>query len=182
MGTQLLLNTILLHNKGFVSNEDYKPHISQNIPRKKLAIVSCMDARLITLLPAALGLKNGDAKIIKNAGAVISDPNSDVIRSLLITIYELGVETIFVIGHKKCGVENLDTKATINKMLSRNIPKETLDSYDIDINEWLGSFTDVNSSVLQSVKIIETHPLIPKEINVHGLVMDPHTGELELIK
>lgn len=64
--------------------------------------MTCMDTRLVELLPAALGLKNGDVKIIKNAGAVISNPFGSAVLSLLIAIFELGVEEIMVIGHTDC--------------------------------------------------------------------------------
>lgn len=64
--------------------------------------MTCMDTRLVELLPAALGLKNGDVKIIKNAGAVISNPFGSAVRSLLIAIFELGVKEIMVIGHTDC--------------------------------------------------------------------------------
>ena len=60
-------------------------------PDKKIAILSCMDTRLTALLPAALGIKNGDVKMIKHAGGVISHPFGSVIRSLLVAIFELGV-------------------------------------------------------------------------------------------
>ena len=62
-----------------------------------------MDTRLIELLPAALGIRNGDAKIIKNAGGVITHPYGSVMRSLLVAILELGVEEVMVIGHTDCG-------------------------------------------------------------------------------
>ena len=61
-------------------------------PDKKLAILTCMDTRLIELLPAALGIKNGDAKIIKNAGGTMVHPYGSVVRSLLVGILELGVQ------------------------------------------------------------------------------------------
>ena len=61
-----------------------------------------MDTRLTELLPAALGIKNGDVKIIKNAGAIISHPFGSVIRSLLVAIYELGVYEVMIFGHTDC--------------------------------------------------------------------------------
>ena len=69
-----MINTILEYNKQFVDGKKYEQYATSKYPDKKLAIVSCMDTRLLELLPAALGLKNGDAKIIKNAGGVISHP------------------------------------------------------------------------------------------------------------
>ena len=83
-----------------MENKAYEPYLTSKYPDKKLAILTCMDTRLIELLPAALGLKNGDAKIIKNAGGVITHPYGSVaVRSLLVAIIELGVEEVMVIGH-----------------------------------------------------------------------------------
>ena len=79
-------------------------------PDEKLAILTCMDTRLIELLPAALGIKNGDAKIIKNAGGTMVHPYGSVVRSLLVGILELGVEEVMVIGHTDCGVQGMDGK------------------------------------------------------------------------
>ncbi len=86
-----MVEEIIAFNKQFVESKGYEKYITNKYPDKKLAILSCMDTRLTELLPAALGLRNGDAKIIKNAGAVISHPFGSVIRSLLVAIYELGV-------------------------------------------------------------------------------------------
>lgn len=94
-----MIQKILEYNKAFVKEEAYKPYITSKYPDKKLAILTCMDARLTALLPAALGIKNGDAKIIKNAGGVTTHPYGSVVRSLLVAILELGVEEIMVIGH-----------------------------------------------------------------------------------
>ena len=94
-----MIEEIREFNKSFVKDEKYQSYITSKYPDKKLAILTCMDTRLTELLPAALGLKNGDVKLIKNAGGVISNPFGSVVRSLLIAVYELGVETILVIGH-----------------------------------------------------------------------------------
>lgn len=81
-----MLEDILEYNKAFVAGKKYEKYITNKYPDKKIAIVSCMDTRLTELLPAALGLKNGDVKIIKNAGGVISHPFGSGVRSLLIEI------------------------------------------------------------------------------------------------
>jgi len=65
-----MIEEIFEYNKKFVEEKEYKRYITNKFPDKKIAIVSCMDTRLIELLPAALGIKNGDAKIIKNAGSI----------------------------------------------------------------------------------------------------------------
>ena len=63
-----MIQELLEFNRGFVEREEYKDFVTSKYPDKKIAIVTCMDTRLVTLLPAALGLKNGDVKIIINAG------------------------------------------------------------------------------------------------------------------
>ena len=69
-----MIDDILAFNRQFVAAKGYEPHVTDKYPDKKLAVLSCMDTRLSVLLQEALGLKNGDAKIIKNAGAVIPSP------------------------------------------------------------------------------------------------------------
>ena len=77
-----MIEDILEYNKRFVENKGYEKYITNKYPDKKIAILSCMDTRLTELLPAALGIKNGDVKMIKNAGGIISHPFGSVIRSL----------------------------------------------------------------------------------------------------
>ena len=178
------LNDILQFNKNFVANKEYEEYITTSTPKKKMAILSCMDARLTELLPKAMNIKNGDAKIIKDAGATVVHPFGSVIRSILVAIYEFGAEDVFVVAHKSCGMSELNTKEFVEKMIDRGIKKETIDilkSAGIDVEKWLHGFDSVEESVKESVKMIKNHPLLPKEIRVHGLIMDPKTGELELV-
>ena len=98
-----MIEDILAYNKRFVAEKGYEKYITNKYPDKKIAILSCMDTRLTALLPAALGIKNGDVKMIKNAGGIISHPFGSVIRSLMVAIYELGVTEVMVIAHSDCG-------------------------------------------------------------------------------
>ena len=178
------LDTILEFNKGFVKNKKYEPYVTSKNPNKKIVILSCMDTRLTNLLPKALNLKNGDAKIIKNAGAVITHPFGSITRSILIAIYEFNVEEVLVIGHHGCGMCNLDTSKTIQKVIDRGISKDVIDTLyhsGIDIDKWLKGFDSVEDSIRDSVDLIINHPLTPKNIIVHGLVMCPETGKLDLV-
>ena len=77
------LNEILEYNKMFVENKEYEKYKTTKYPGKKLVILSCMDTRLMELLPKALNLKNGDAKIVKNSGATIMHPFGSIIRSII---------------------------------------------------------------------------------------------------
>lgn len=179
-----MLDEILEYNRAFVESKGYEKYITNKYPDKKVAIVSCMDTRLTELLPAALGLKNGDAKIIKNAGGVISHPFGSVMRSLLIAIYELEVKEILVIGHTDCGARCTDSQKMIEKMKEQGITQTNIDMikyYGIDFDSWLGGFNDLNDSVKKSVELIHKHPLIPETVRVYGLVIDSVTGELARI-
>ena len=82
------LEQILAHNEEFVESGAYAEFFTDKFPDRRLAILSCMDTRMIKLLPAALGLKNGDAKLIKNAGAVVSHPWGSVMRSQQVAVLE----------------------------------------------------------------------------------------------
>ena len=107
------LEEMLAFNKEFVEKKEYEKYQAGKYPAKKTAILTCMDTRLTALLPAALGIKNGDIKLIKNAGAVVSHPYGSVMHSLVIAVYELGVEEVWVIGHDDCGMQNVDCGAII---------------------------------------------------------------------
>jgi carbonic anhydrase len=178
------LQEILLHNKLFVENKEYEKYRTTKYPDKKIVILSCMDTRLTAMLPSALNLKNGDAKIIKNAGAVIMHPFGSIMRSLLVAIYELKADEVFVIGHHGCGMSNINPDDMINHFMQRGVTKDTISTIEytgINLKKWLHGFDCVNDSVKESTCIIKNHPLIPKDILVHGLIIDPETGELEVV-
>lgn len=176
-----MLDEIMEYNKEFVASHGYEPYITDKYPNKNLAIVTCMDTRLTELLPAALGLKNGDAKIIKNAGATISHPFGSAVRSLLIAVYELRVNEILVIGHTDCGVQKMDSEKMLSHMKSRGIPKEKIElaqDFGINLNMWLRGFDDVFASVRNSVTLLRHHPLMPSDVSISGFIMDSVTGGL----
>ena len=120
------IDTILAFNRQFVAEKAYEPYITDKYPARKLAILTCMDTRLTELLMKALGLRNGDAKVIKNAGGLILSETDSAIRSLLVAIYELGVEEIMVIHHSTCGACHMSYGEFKPHMLERGIAEETL--------------------------------------------------------
>ena len=179
-----MINEILAYNKKFVEEKKYEQYATSKYPNKKIAILTCMDTRLMELLPAALGIKNGDVKIIKNAGGVVADPFGSVIRSLLVSIVELGVEEIMVIGHTDCGVQHINSEMMIHHMKQRGIPQESIDLMKycgIDFEKWLAGFDTVEQSVSETVETIKNHPLIPHDIRIGGYVINTQTGELQVI-
>lgn len=181
----MIIEEIIRHNKSFVANKEYEKYLTSKYPDKRLAILSCMDTRLTELLPAALGLKNGDAKIIKNAGGLVINPFDSAMRSLLVAIYELGVEEIMVIAHSNCGACHMNGSEMKSLMLERGIRQDVLDTIElcgINLDHWLEGFHDTEDSVRKTVQTIRRHPLLPQGINLHGYIIDSVTGELTEVK
>lgn len=179
-----ILSDILTHNEGFVGRKEYEPFRTDVFPEKKLVVLTCMDTRLVELLPRAMNLRNGDAKVIKNAGAIVSHPFGSVMRSLLVAIYELNVAEVAVVGHHGCGMTGLSCERLLQKATVRGVSNETLDILrhsGIDLEAWLTGFKSPQDGVIKSVGIIRHHPLLPDGVPVHGLIISPETGKLEVL-
>lgn len=176
-----MIEEILKFNRSFVENKCYEPYLTSKYPDKKLAILSCMDTRLTALLPAALGLKNGDVKLIKNAGGLVISAFDSAMRSLLVAVYELGVEEIMVIAHSNCGACHMNGKEMRQLMIERGIQPSTIDMVSrcgINLDHWLEGFHDTEDSVKNTVDTIIHHPLMPKDVKVYGYIIDSQTGLL----
>jgi carbonic anhydrase len=179
-----LLSEILEYNTQFVENREYEKYETTKFPNKKMVILTCMDTRLVELLPQAMNLKNGDVKLIKNAGAIVSHPFGSVMRSILVAIYELGAKEVAIVGHHGCGMKGLEPNSFLEKCEQAGLDREvveTLNNAGIDIKSWLTGFQSVEESVEQSVRMVKNHPMFPKNINVHGLVICPETGKLDIV-
>ncbi len=172
------IDQVLAFNRTYVNAKGYEPHLTDKFPDKKLAVVSCMDTRLSVLLQDALGLKNGDAKIIKNAGAVIPSPWDSAMRSLIVAVYELGVQEIMIVAHTSCGACHMHFSHFREEMLGRGIPESALERKDVDLEAWLEGFHDTAASVRRTVAAVKEHPLIPSDVSVRGFIIDSATGEL----
>ena len=172
------MGEILLHNERFVTELE-RPLTKS--PARKIALFTCMDTRLVEFLEPAMGLKRGDAKVIKNAGNTLIDPNGGVIRSLVVAVFALGCEEIFVIGHQDCGMAQIDDEELERKMIARGVPTEAIAKLQPSLRHWLGAFHDPKGNVSRVVDMIRANPLIPADIPVHGMVFDPRSGKLEVI-
>jgi len=147
-----MIDQIINYNKTFVAQRGYEKYITDKYPDKKLAVLSCMDTRLTELLPAALGLKNGDAKIIKNAGGLVISAFDSAMRSLIVAIYELGGEEIMVVVHHDCSMCGFSPNRPFNKARAASIPEANtniLRHTGIDLDVWLTGFNNVDDSVRQ---------------------------------
>lgn len=179
-----MIDEILEFNRKFVESKAYEQYQTSKYPDKKIAIVTCMDTRLVQLLPAALNIKNGDVKVIKNAGGVITNPFDSTMRSLLVAIYELGVNEVMVIGHTGCGVQGMDSEEMLHLMRERGVDDEHISLMrhcGIDLNSWLHGFDDTPSAILETVDLVRNHPLMPKDVTIRGYIMDSVTGQLNPI-
>ena len=137
-------------------------------PAKKVAVVACMDARLIPT--KVLGLEEGDAHVIRNAGGVITD---DEIRSLAISQHLLGTEEIILIHHTDCGMLTFtddEFKASIQEETGQK-------------PEWAAeAFSDLDEDVRQSIARVKASPFIPKKDSVRGFVYEVETGRLREVQ
>ena len=180
----IMIDSIIDFNKTFVAQKGYEQYLTDKYPNKRLAVLSCMDTRLTELLPAALGLRNGDAKIIKNAGGLVISPFDSAMRSLVVAVYELGVEEIMEVAHSHCGACHMSYSHFHEAMTARGITDATLDTIKkcgIDLEGWLEGFRDTPTSVRKTVETIRTHPLMPADITVRGFIIDSETGLLQEI-
>ncbi|TVT27623.1 carbonic anhydrase [Salinicoccus cyprini] len=179
-----LLNDLLGYNEQFVNNKEYEQYVTTKSPDKKLVLISCMDTRLTELSTKALGLKNGDIKHIQNAGAVISHPYGSTMRSILVAVYMLGADEVMVMGHHDCGFGALKPEPMMNNMMERGIKEETFETLKhsgIDVTSWLKGFDSVEESITESVGKIKHHPLMVEGVPIHGTVINPENGKVDLV-
>lgn len=179
-----LITDILAYNADFVERKGYEPFRTDQFPDKKLVVLTCMDTRLVELLPHAMNIRNGDVKLIKNAGALVSHPFGSVMRSILVAVYELGAQEVAIVGHHGCGMAGLSCARILEKARNRGVPDavfKTLDHAGIDLAQWLAGFDVPETGVRQSVEVVRNHPLLPQGTAVHGMMIDPATGKLDLL-
>jgi carbonic anhydrase len=135
-------------------------------PLSRLAVVACMDARLD--VEETLGLRTGDAHIIRNAGGLVTD---DVIRSLIVSVEMLGTQEIVVIEHTRCGLQDLDEDA-----LRARVAQDSDGRGDSEVMTF-GAFTDLEENLRHQIAILREHPLLGR-LAIHGLLFDVSNGRL----
>jgi len=136
-------------------------------PARKLAVLACMDARLT--VEQMLGLKTGDAHIIRNAGGIVTE---DALRSLLISHYLLGTREFLIINHADCGMLTFK-----DDELRAKLQAQTGTAAVVPVHFY--AFTEVEENVRQQIQKLKSHPWIPKQIPVRGFVYNEKTGRLQ---
>lgn len=180
-----LLEQILEENAKFVAGlpESYL-HRNEGVskyPAKQLAIYTCMDTRLVDFLEPAMGISRGEAKIIKAAGNMITGPFDEVIRSLMVAVYELGVTEIMVVGHEDCGMQHSTSESLKECMLARGIKPEAIAAVEGEFAKWVDAFHHPRENVAKTVEAIRNNLLLPDDVTVHGLIFCPESGKLEVV-
>ncbi|MFB3814548.1 MAG: beta-class carbonic anhydrase [Terriglobales bacterium] len=158
----------------FAANEQFARDFAHfglhHRPSRKLAVVACMDCRIN--VEVALGLKPGEAHIIRNAGGIVTE---DVLRSLICSQYLLGTEEFMVINHTECGMMGFRDE-DLREELERRTGVATV------VPAHFHSFSDLETNVRRQVKKIRSHPWLPSGIAVRGFVYDVRTGRLNEVQ
>jgi carbonic anhydrase len=135
-------------------------------PARKLAVLACMDARLS--VEQALGLKAGDAHIIRNAGGVVTE---DALRSLLISHHLLGTQEFLIVNHSDCGMLSFSEDELRSRLEERTGASAVVPAY-------FYSFRDLEDNVRRQVQRLRSHPWVPAQVSVRGFVYEVTTGRL----
>ncbi|MEV0583742.1 carbonic anhydrase [Nonomuraea sp. NPDC050310] len=132
-----------------------------------LAVVTCMDSRIDPL--GLLGLKPGDAKILRNAGARVTD---DVLRTLVLAVYLLGVERVLVMPHTDCGMSKVTDEDVHALTQARGVDTRSLEFHTVP---------DQDAALRHDLTRIRTSPFLPEDLPVGGAIYDVRTGRLQSV-
>jgi carbonic anhydrase len=135
-------------------------------PARKLAVVACMDARLT--VSQLLGLKTGEAHIIRNAGGIVTE---DALRSLIISHHLLGTQEFMIINHTDCGMLTFKDEDLRKKLLEQSGTAAVAPAH-------FHAFPNLERNVREQIQKVKSHPWIPKTVTVRGFIYDVKTGKL----
>ncbi len=158
-----VIDEVVAANEQYASGHELQ-HLSPR-PRRRLAIVTCMDTRLTQ---RTLGLLDGDAHIIRNAGGIVTD---DVLRSLLVSIHVLGTEAVMIVDHTDCGQMLFEDEKLRARLESASGTSVAAPAHFLD-------FTNLERNVWRQIHKVRTHPWVPKEVVVRGFIFDVERGRL----
>ena len=162
-----VIDEVLAANEIYARTHELRPLTPR--PQRKLAILTCMDTRLSI---RTMGLKTGDAHIIRNAGGIVTD---DTLRSLVISHHLLGTEEFMIINHTDCGLMHATEEELRARIQNRTGTAAVAPAF-------FYSFKNIDENVRHQLQKLRTHPWIPKEVSIRGFVYDVVTGLLREIK
>lgn len=158
-----VIDEVIRANERYASK--HRPAELSPRPRRKLAVLTCMDTRLSR---ATLGLAEGDAHILRNAGGIVTE---DALRSLLISHHLLGTEEFMIVNHTDCGLMSAGEEEIRGQIVART-------GSDATTPASFHSFSDLYENVRLQMEVLRAHPWVPKQVAVRGFVYDVETGRL----
>jgi len=162
-----VIDEVLVANEIYARTHELRPLTPR--PQRKLAILTCMDTRLSI---RTMGLKTGDAHIIRNAGGIVTD---DSLRSLIVSHHLLGTEEFMVINHTDCGLMHTTEEELRTRIQNRTGTAAVAPAF-------FYAFKNVDENVRHQLQKLRTHPWIPEKVAIRGFVYDVTTGRLREIK
>lgn len=155
--------------------------IMSKYPSKHLAILTCMDTRLLNFLEPAMGLQRGDAIVIKVAGSTATESFDSVIGSLMVAIYELRVRDIIVVGHDDCGMLKTTADSLCQKMLAAGIDEKNITAIQPKLKAWADPIMNVDEPVRHTVRCLRNNPFLPDYVTVYGMAIHPDDGAIRVV-
>ena len=156
------------------ANEAYASSFNQRSlpmpPGRKLAVIACMDARLV--VSKMLGLKEGDAHVIRNAGGIVTD---DALGSIIISQQLLGTQEVVIINHTDCGMLTFKDEDLTTKLHKQTGTAAVAPAH-------FHAFKDLAASVREQIQKLRSHPWVPRHIPGRGFIYDVKTGKLNEVK
>ncbi len=161
-------------NEAIMANEEYAANFIlgelSHKPQKRLAVVTCMDTRIN--IKEVLGLKTGEANILRNAGAIVTE---DVLRSLIISHQQLGMTEVMIINHTRCGATGFKSEEFSDRLYKETGKIAVSPQHFLD-------FHDIEDNTRKQVLKVRSHPWISDSVTVRGFVYDVKTGKIKEVK
>jgi carbonic anhydrase len=159
-----LPDRVLADNAAYAATADCPP---ERLPARRIAAVTCMDVRIDVL--GVLGLRAGDAHVLRNAGGVVTD---DTIRSLALSQWLLGTRAVLLLHHTDCALEGLHGPSFRQRLYEASGQVPTWD---------VGAFVDLDTGVRESIRRVTASPHLRYRDQVHGFVLDVSTSRLRAV-
>lgn len=151
-------------------------------PVRKLAVLTCMDTRLLYIVEPALGLNRGEAVVIKVAGARITEAFDSALGSLLVAVYELGVTDVAVVVHDDCGMVHTTADGLCEKMAAAGVSVPDIQTIRPHLEAWADPVGEPVPAVRDMVQRLRKNPYIPDSVQVYGISINPANGKIHVVE
>jgi carbonic anhydrase len=174
-----LLEAIVAANHAAVAGRKASVNLAEHAGALPLAALTCIDPRLNKLLPGALGLDEERFIWLRNAGNIITSPQSSTVRSLTLAVYAKGAKEIAIIGHTDCRMAKLTMADLLTRLKQQGIERTAIGLPNLQ--EFFGLFSSETQNVIKGTGYVRQCPFIPPKLPVHGLLLNTTTGKVEWV-